>query len=314
MNFRLITIGFFVLLFACKSNEIITISSGENVLDFGADRYGKKDATLAFQNAIDEAKTKVFVPDGKYRIDNAVFVNKNLFLDSGVEIVKPIMADNTDPVFWLNQSYSTIKGDNKKVKIRSEKASPQGLIRIGHLSPDSRNKNILYCDIRNLTLEGSSVGRDNKAIVLFNAQEQGDPSMASYFHSINNLIVQFFNTGIHLQGMSNANSISGIIFNRVGSSPGDEAILIEGAMENRIYDIFHHLSPNAVSIRLIKNGKIAPVFNYIFGMVSERGGDNALCADIQAGKHNIIEINCNTLKGFKLCENFEKNKNVILKK
>lgn len=114
--------------------------------------------------------------------------------------------------------------------------------------------------------------------------------------------------------MSNANSISKIIFNRVGSQPEHQAILMEGAMENRIYDCFHHKSINSTTVRLKNYGNIVPMFNSVFGVVAEQGGQEARCLDAITGMHNVLEINCNTLKGQKVHKDFRKQKNVILEK
>ncbi|NNE27841.1 MAG: hypothetical protein HKN09_13425 [Saprospiraceae bacterium] len=306
-------IGITLLHLACKApKQLETKSEIVSVLDYGADPSGKLDASLAFQNAINSNAPKVVVPAGRYRIDKTVEVKSFLFLEAGVHIYQGESAKE-GPIFWLNKSNAILAGEHKGVVVESRKSSPFGIIRIGHGQSNSKGGNILYCTVKNLTLKGNK-GEGSIGIKLNNNQKKGNPSMASYFHNIQNLIIEYVDVGIHLLRMSNANSISQIYFNRVGDSIHDAAIFIEGAMENRIYDCFHHLSPNAATIRMKNYGDLSPVYNYIYGIVSEQGGDQALCLDFYNGKHNIIEINCNTLKGSRLRENFEGQKNALKRK
>ena len=69
-----------------------------NVLDFGADKKGKKDSSKAIQKALDYAidngsnsvQIKVVVPKGKYRIDKLLEIYSNtwLYLEDGATIVR----------------------------------------------------------------------------------------------------------------------------------------------------------------------------------------------------------------------------------
>lgn len=69
-----------------------------NVVDFGADKKGKKDSSKAIQKALDYAidngsnsvQIKVVVPKGKYRIDKLLEIYSNtwLYLEDGATIVR----------------------------------------------------------------------------------------------------------------------------------------------------------------------------------------------------------------------------------
>ena len=174
----------------------------------------------------------------------------SVHIEAGTSIIRSKKYSNdTKPLFWLNTNYATLIGEDKSVKIVSENESPSGVIKIGHENVRDIKTNINFCEVRNLLIKGSGKERlkNNTGILIFNSQGNGSVK-SSYFHTLRNLIIQQFNTGIHLKGLANANSISGILFNRVGKSNNDFAIIIDGAMENRIYDVFHHHSKNANTI------------------------------------------------------------------
>ena len=313
MKFRhILFLVFAILLSACKVQYSIANESVASVLDFGADPTGKKDASNAFQKAINSNVSRVMVPKGRYLINQTVEISSYLFLEAGVHIIRTEQ-EVRGPIFWLNKSKAVLEGAHRGVIIESYKTSSEGLIKIGHGS-DTKNKgNILYCSLKNLTLKGN--GEDqSKGVLLYNSQEKGDPNTASYFHNIQNLIIEYVGTGIHLLRMSNANSINQIYFNRVGRGKQSEAVLIEGAMENRIHDCFHHFSPNAVTIRMLSYDNLYPMYNYIYGVVAEQGGEEAVCLDVESGLHNIIEVNCNAVKGNKIFKEFYNQKNSLIAK
>ena len=288
------------------------MSPGITVLDFGADPTGHTDASQAFQKAINSNADKVVVPAGKYRIDHQVEVKGFLFLESGVHIFRGKKSSH-DPLFWLSHSKAVLKGEHKGVLIESASDSPDGIIKIGHHTNAKSPDNILFCEVKNLNIKGNNAAV-SKGVQLQNNQEKGDPSMASYFHNLNNLLIEHVGIGIHLFKMSNANSISQIYFNRVGRGSDGIAILIEGAMENRIYDCFHHFSPDAVTLRMQSHDNLYPMYNYIYGIVAEQGGADAVCLDVKEGLQNILEINCNTAKGHKIFKDFYKQKNSLNQK
>lgn len=309
-----------VLLSSCytskPSSENSSKSSTINVLDFGADPTGNKDNTTVFNTALAKGK-KVFIPEGEYRLDGMVTIKGPLHIEAGTTIIrKKKFSKKTTPMFWLNRTYATMIGEDKTVRIISENRSPKGIVKIGHENPLDNKLNINFCEVRNLFIRGS--GREiltgNTGVLLYNSQGNGN-TKSSYFHTVSNLLIQQVNTGIHLLGISNANSINNIFFNRVGKSNDDYAIIIEGAQENRIYDVFHHHSKDANTI-LIKNGthantdiKIEPVFNDIFGVISEPGGDKSRCLVAKSGKYNKVSIGCNCKAGFKVYKDYYKFRN-----
>lgn len=312
---------FNLTLFSClgtKSNTMNqnTNSSSNSILNFGADPTGNNDNTAVFQKAF-KSKKKVFIPTGTYRLDGMVSIKASVHIEAGTTIIrKAKLSNSTEPMFWLNTSYASLIGEDKSVKIISENISPNGVIKIGHLNASDTKSNINFCEIRNLFIKGSAKEnlKNNTGILIFNSQGNGSIK-SSYFHTLRNLIVQQFNTGIHLKGLANANSISGIVFNRVGKSNDDYAIIIDGAMENRIYDVFHHHSKNANTIIIrdfkheISGQSITPVFNDIFGVVSEPGGAKSRCFVATSGKFNKVRIGCNCKLGFKVYPDFFNKRN-----
>ncbi len=315
--FILINISFL----SCLGNKTNTMhqstnSDSSSILNFGADPTGNKDNTAIFQKAFN-SKRKVFIPTGTYRLDGMVEVKASVHIEAGTSIIRKKNTSNkTTPMFWLNKSYATIIGEDKSVKIMTENTSPNGVIKIGHKDASVNKQNINFCELRNLFIRGS--GRENlkgnTGVLLYNSQGNGS-GKASYFHTLNNIIVQQANTGIHLKGLSNANSISNILFNRVGKSNSDYALIIEGAMENRIYDVFHHSSKNANTILIkdhihgVSKQVSTPVFNDIFGVISEPGGAKSRCLVTKSGKFNKVRIGCNCKAGFKLHADFYKQRN-----
>ncbi|MBT8229127.1 MAG: glycoside hydrolase family 55 protein [Bacteroidia bacterium] len=285
------------------------------VLHFGADPSGQKDSSKAFEEALDKSPYKVIVPPGRYLIENTVEVNrKHLFLEAGVTIENNDRIQMNSPLFWIHGIHSIIEGENKSVKIKSNSISATSVIKIGHDDARDVRRNILYCEVKNLTIEGSGRGTKLSGIHFYNSQEKGDEMTTSYFHSIHNLIIQRVNIGIHMERFSNGNSISNIIFNRVGAPESGCAIWFDGATENRVYDFFHHHSANALSVKFTRNKDKTPSYNILQAGICEQGGDDARCVEMEAGAHNIIDINCNVLKGNMLPKDFQKRKNIILTK
>ncbi len=315
-----------VLIFfvSCTVNRSSNTSYLPDVLRYGADPTGMSDSTKAFNDAIrNNRSSMVIIPQGVYRLDGSVDVKNHLYIESGTEIIRRRNSSNsTMPMFYLSTSYATLEGGNKSVRITSENDSPLGIVRVGHKDKSDRERNIFYCEVRNLTLTGNkqSSQAGNVGISLFNAQRKFETQTASYFHTINNLVIQFVQTGVHLEAFANANSLSNIVFNRAGNHPDHEAILVDGALENKIYDIFHHHSKDATTIRLTSydgfgdRDSYAPMFNYIFGALAEQGGERAMCVDAESGRHNIIHINCNVYSGNRLFKDFGKNKNLMINK
>ncbi|NNE16697.1 MAG: hypothetical protein HKN51_17065 [Saprospiraceae bacterium] len=304
---------------SCHQNYYVAENENtNNVLFYGADPSGKTDSSKAFQKALTEKHIVTRVPKGVYRLDKKLTVNKNLFLEAGVKLIRVKESNNNQPMIWLSKSYSTIEGENKRVLIESEIPLKEGIIKIGHENKSITNQNILYSVVKNLTIKGcGQTVEPSVGIFLYSAQNKGDSSTASFFHTVRDLVIEHINCAVYLKGFNNANSISNIILNRVGDEYRDAAIYLEGSMENRIYDIFHHYSRNATTLRLDNyvdgNGKvIAPSHNYIFGIVAEQGGDNAICTDIKAGRNNVIGVRCNTKLGNKTYDSFIKNKNKLI--
>lgn len=309
-------IAFFVVFTACVSQKApAPVPLFNSVTTFGADPTGDKDSSQSFKRAMTtKGNFKVIVPKGIYRIDETIEIRQVLFLESGVTIIRKKESNNNEPIFWLSKSFASLKGADKSATIKTQIPIPEGVIKIGHKNQDWKNRNILYCEVKSLYIVGPYATDENKntAIFLFNSQEKKDKNIrASYFHTLNNLVIQGFDTGILLRGPSNGNSISNIILNRVGKGTGDYAVILEGAMENRIYDLFHHFSPNSTTFLLDDYKGYNPVFNNIFSAISEQGGNNACCLEARSGAFNRINLSCNTSVGPKLMKQFKAKKNKV---
>jgi hypothetical protein len=308
-----------VLFISCSRARLISSDQSDtsSVLFYGADPTGQKDASEAFRKALSSNHIMLIVPRGRYIVNETIELKKHLRLMPGV-VIEKTSEGNNGPIFWLSKSYAKLEGLNKRVEIRSKRTVPNGIVKIGHQNRKIKGNNILFIEVENITITGPgpSRGNDNIGLYMFNAQAKGDGTTTSYFHTINNVILQHLDCGIFMKGMSNANSISNIILNRVGLGDEDAAIHLVGAMENRIYDVFHHHSKNATTLLMNSykdqnNALIKPSFNYISQIVSEQGGESAKCADIKSGYSNSIGLLCNSNGGNIRFDNFKADKNVM---
>lgn len=313
---KYLIIIFFALFTACASKEVPTqIFPSNLVTSYGADPKGKEDSSPAFKLALAKGYSRVIVPKGVYRIDESIEIRNSLFLESGVVIIRKKESKNDQPIFWLSKSFASLKGADKSATIKTQIPLAEGVIKVGHKNQDWKNRNILYCEVSSLFIVGPEPTDENEntAIFLFSSQEKKDKNVrASFFHTLSNLVIQGFDTGILLKGPANANSISNIILNRVGTGTSDYAVVLEGAMENRIYDLFHHFSPNSTTFLLDDYNGYQPVFNNISSAISEQGGKYACCLEARSGAYNKINLSCNTLVGPKLMQKFKAKKNKVI--
>lgn len=312
-----IILAFLLFMFtvSCQRNPVpLTTELRLNVMNFGADPTGENDSSLAFKNALKQKGPKVIVPAGIYRIDQTIELMKHLFLEAGVKIIRKQKSQSTSPIFHLTTSYATLEGENKRVQIKTMLPLTEGIIKVGH-TEGQKGKNILYCTIKNLTITGPGYDNEKKCIgiKMFSSQLKGDNTTASFFHEASQLILEHMDYGVFMKGMVNANSVHNVILNRVGNNPSEGGLVIKGSMENRIYDIFHHFSPDATTVHIealkIKEQTLIPSYNTLFGIVSEQNGDNARCLNMEAGKHNDIRIQCNAKGENYLYDKFKNNNN-----
>ena len=184
-----------------------------------------------------------------------------LTLEAGASIVKNNCTGNTDPIFNLNGWYSSIKGENyNEVKVTCN-GQASGLIYVGHSETGPTYNRGLFNQLSNLHLvgfnNGSSQGTisNNSTGIYFNSQEFEIDSQTLdtikrtvYFNNIENCIFSYLDHGIILEGFSNGNNISNIVFNRVGNVPGGAAItFLNGSGQNRISNIQHHFAINSTT-------------------------------------------------------------------
>ena len=191
-------------------------------------------------------------------------------------ISKPARATNTDPIFRLAGNCIVISGDGYGVSnIKSYKESPNGVVKVGHLSTTTADCNANYNCLKDITITGNGIAETNVALHLLNAELNG---LASYFSIINNVMLQNAGIGILFEGYANANILTNIHLYQVGGSDIGGGIYFKGIgskvpMENSISNVFHHASSNAKTLVIDCN----TFYNKISHILSEQGGTGAYC-------------------------------------
>ena len=283
-----------VILFSCTvKNTLIAQDDQEINLSTTGDNTAIIQAYLDKYNSI-------VIPSGVYNVNGTIIVktNQRLVLQNNVTLQRPRTVNSTKPVVYLQGSFATVSGMGASSIIRSFKNSPNGVVCIGHANLDDKFSSSIYNTFDNIRIIGmSSYGDNDKTrdigVWIPNAQLSG----ANYFNIISNLFIEDVDIGIQLDGNSNANSISTIQLTRVGNEPNDYGILINGGQENRIYDVFHHFSPDVnatIGLKELsyKGKNYEPNFNYISAVISEPSGYSS-CLEIEAGRWNYFSVVCN---------------------
>jgi len=298
-----------------------TIEIIQNILDkYNIDNTSKTDVTKQIQLAI-KKEGQVVLPKGVYLVNGTIKLidSQSIHLENGAWIVRKEY--NEEPIIWMLGTYCSFTGNGKNSVIEAKVSTPNGLIRLGHKDMTRSSKNVLHATIKDLRMKGKSYGGGvdkivDKGIYMPNPQHKG---MASYFHTIHNLLITNVDIGIHLHGFSNANSINNIVLEGVGNEKKDTGIWIEGAQENRISDVFHHHSTGVGSTIRVNDCTTAKrtytsSFNRVENVVSEPDAGKGISSCLifsSKGTRNYFSISENNINGNKLSENFTGGKNIL---
>jgi len=316
-NFRYLTllmISFFGLSCTVKNFP------GGNIDDYFISNSENIDMTRIIQRAISK-NGQVTLAKGKYIVNGTLKLidSQSIHLRNGAWLVREKF--NKEPMIWINGTYSSVTGGGKNSVIESKVNTPNGLIRMGHKNMSESKKNVLHATLSNIRIKGKAYGGGNdlsidKGIYMPNPQVKG---LASYFHTIQNILISNVDIGIHLSGFANANSISNIVLQGVGNGPEDTGIWVNGAQENRIQDVFHHHSTGVQStIRvddLTTNVRTySSSFNRIENIISEpdAGKSNSKCLVYKSeGTRNYFSLSENNRGGNQITTNFIEKKNIL---
>lgn len=226
---------------------------------YGAAGDGTTDDTTAMVNAIADAITKetpVLIPQGStIRITSTINLTGQVILI----IEGTLYADDCDGIRVLgirNQigGNGTIKGSGARI----------GVLFGGANKTDYSNYNII---------EGVSIDSFDTGISLYNDQQNG---LTVYFDIITNLNINHCRIGIGFYGYADAILVSKIIFNDCGSNDSSGGAFVfrnignQNPLDNSISQIFHHQSPNAITLNIEK-----VQYSQFSGIVCEQGGGSA---------------------------------------
>jgi len=309
----------------CKAPETIIQNQGanNNILSiYKIDNTGKTDVSKQIQHAI-KKEGQITLTKGRYLINGSIKLidSQSIHLENGAWLIRK--KNNSEPMVWIQGTYSSLTGSGKNSVIESEVNTPNGLIRIGHKNMTQSKKNVLHATLKDLRIKGKSYGGGNdntidKGIYMANPQHKG---MASYFHTIHDLLISNVDIGIHLQGFSNANSIRNIVLEGIGNSQKDVGIWVNGAQENRISDIFHHHSSGVGATILVTDfksskRKYTASFNRVESVVSEPDADAkkaiSRCLIFESeGTRNYFSLSENNINGNKVGKNFVERNNTL---
>lgn len=266
---------------------------------------GTTDDSAAFTAAIN-AGSDIFVPrtptvdpntdQTTYRLDSEIRVpdNKRLRIARGV-ILKRFSANSSDtaPVVTGLGIGWEIEGGT----IQTENASPQGVVRLGHLdSTDDRNA--WWWRFRNCTVLGRTAVAANDIGVWVPNGQVTYPARANYFGTIQNINIQYADFGLLLDEMANAHNVDNITFWICRTS----CLRLKGCYGNNISNLWCHTGfasgVIAVDIRNKVSGAQDPRNNNVIGVNVETNGaaDIPLYLDTAAAG-NVIVLNNNTSNG-----------------
>lgn len=275
-----------------------------SVRQFGAKGDGATNDYPAFSAAL-TAVGRIHVPAGEYRTDTTIQMgdNKVIYLANGATIVRKTAATSTDPTIWFDGSYSSVVGEGGNSFIRTEKTSPNGVVRFGAATmATTPTASTNYNTLDKLYVSGGTAqGSGSDYGVLLNGPEF--LSRTCYFNRITDVEIGNANYGITCRGWANANHISNVHFYRIGSLSTHHALGLLGCLENTVVGCFHHSSPGGASIIVDQfdntaNGGVQHTaqFNRVLAFCCEQGGSSYSLRHI-AGTYGIYDFSSNTSLG-----------------
>ncbi len=261
---------------------------------FGAKGDGTTDDAAAFTAAL-AATSEVTVPDGVFALDTSVEVSagKKLVLSEGTTLLRQSAASATTPVVYVIGIRASLEGG----QIVSQKASPSGVVCLGHKS-QTDNRNAWWWRFANCTVQGLNTA-GSIAINIPSGQATIGPSVANYFGFIQNINTYGGDIGMLFSEYANAHNVSGIQFWNCRTS----CLELRGAYANNINGMFMHTGAAsgliAVNISSKTIGTQESTLNTVIGWTAETSGgaDVGLVIAASASKNTVIG-NDNVAGGF----------------
>jgi len=248
-----------------------------SVLDYGAVGDGVTDDTAAV-NALLSTLDGRTVPGGHvlfpgghtYRIDGTIVIKSGATVEirGGATCSRLTALTNaTVPMFQITGEINArLVGDGY---VRTENASPNGVIALGPIDPDTEDVRVFGAKVDGLSLWG--VKAEGNVGVALKSSNDLNPNSGMYENVVSNLRLHQFGTGVWLSKGANANEFRNICFFNMLDYAYD--LYGNGTHEtyfhvaqNRIFGGFVDQSPDCNPIRMRKAAT-----NYVIGFGAEPG-------------------------------------------
>jgi hypothetical protein len=226
------------------------------------------------------------------------------------------ISGGTDPLVWCKGERSGINGVSfSSSRVFKNNAPLVATVIVGVMDYAVQTNSSDRCQLSRVRISGAAIqgattGTPYAALAVWNPQIGG---LTSYFHQINDIMLENCNYGMHLRGNANASQMSNIHLYRTGDRTvlAGAGIYIDGALENQITNVFHHESGNSDSLYMVNNCR----FNAINNFVCEQGGASArgLVTD-DTGANNFIQLHDNVSGGNNVGATFKTVNTVMLPK
>ena len=260
-------------------------------------RYGATSGSGAIDTAVKNslsANDFAVIPKGSWRNDAKIDIddNQTILIKAGATITRESANSSaTTPIFQIIGSQASIIGEGMTSTIKTENKCPDGVVLIGADSMSATmTKDILYTTVNRLRLRGSTdygqtSGDPDACLKIINPQLDG---FASYFHFIDQIILNRANYGLWLQGWGgNGSTISNIHAYWIGNATlsSHRAMLYwQGALDVAFNGAFFHLSTDSPMLKIEDFDNTAEsggsdhvsAYNSITGLVCEQSGASAL--------------------------------------
>lgn len=256
---------------------------------------GNGDCTAAILNA-SLGNIAAYIPPGDWRMDGQVTMNgTGLVMAAGAVITRySAHSAATTPMFWYQGSYCSIVGP-PSAQIVTQNKAPSGVVLNGCANMTSNSPlgmDMLYNMVWGIKLVGAvpfgqTSGAPDVCYMQINPQLDGK---ACYFAFLDDVSVNAANFGYWLQGDANGNLMSNLHGFWIGNitratGQGADALLFsQGALDNSLSGLFHHFSPNIVSLRIEDYNNLATTngsyhvtsYSQYSNFICEQGGTTTL--------------------------------------
>lgn len=252
------------------------------------------DCSASFTTAL-SCNEVVSVPDGTYRTDTAVTVEagKMLSLSHAATLVRVSAASATTPVVYVLGIKSALDGGT----LSSEKASPNGVVCLGHID-NMDDRQAYWWRFTNCNIQGRGQAGDVGVNVPSGQAGIGIQSF-NYFGCIENINIIGADIGLLFREYANAHNAANLQYWECRTA----CLELRGAYGNNVSNQFFHtgLVSGLISI-LLSNKTIGTQnsqLNNVIGFTSETLGaaDISVAIESEASTNTIIG-NSNVLGGF----------------